>query len=441
MKRNLFITRALIGLLVMVMVPFGAFGQDAGTAGTFSPQELDQMLAPIALYPDSLLAQVLIAATYPDQVAEADRWMKANPNLKGDALNDALDKMTWDLSVKALAPFPQVLDMMAKETAWTQRLGEAFLAQQADVMDAVQKLRQKAEAAGNLKSTEQMKVVTKGEAIEIEPANPEVVYVPRYDPVVVYGPWWYPAYPPLVYSPCCWPGVAVGLGVFGFWGAVAVGPVWGWGWGSWGWGGHNVNINVNRNININRNVNISRNSVRTTSLHQAAAAGKIGSGRAAAAARASAGRAGAGAGRAGVGAGAGRAGAAARGAGSRPSATSVQQGLKGGGARGGAGGAAARSGGAGAGAGRGTGATARGAGGSRAGGAGGAAARSGGTGAGRAGGAAARSGGAGGGRAGGAARSGGAPRGGGARGGGAPRGGGAHGGGAPRGGGGGGKKK
>ena len=305
--------------------------------------------------------------------------MKANPNLKGDALNDALDKMTWDLSVKALAPFPQVLDMMAKETAWTQRLGEAFLAQQADVMDAVQKLRQKAEAAGNLKSTEQMKVVTKGEAIEIEPANPEVVYVPRYDPVVVYGPWWYPAYPPLVYSPCCWPGVAVGLGVFGFWGAVAVGPVWGWGWGSWGWGGHNVNINVNRNININRNVNISRNSVRTTSLHQAAAAGQIGSGRAAAAARASAGRAGAGAGRAGVGAGAGRAGAAARGAGSRPSATSVQQGLKGGGARGGAGGAAARSGGrvrvqvvA-------AGATARGAGGSRAGGAGGAAARSGGS--------------------------------------------------------------
>ncbi|MGA2228115.1 MAG: DUF3300 domain-containing protein, partial [Syntrophobacteraceae bacterium] len=326
MKRNLFLTRALIGVLVVMLVPFGAFAQDAGTAGTISPQEMDQMLAPIALYPDSLLAQVLIAATYPDQVTEADRWMKANPNLKGDALNDALDKMNWDLSVKALAPFPQVLDMMAKEAAWTQRLGEAFLAQQADVMDSVQKLRQKAAAAGNLKSTEQMKVVTKGESIEIEPANPEVVYVPRYDPVVVYGPWWYPAYPPLVYTPCCWPGVAVGIGVFGFWGAVAVGPVWGWGWGSWGWGGHNVNINVNRNININRNVNISRNSVRTTSLHQAAAAGRIGSGRAAAAARAG------GAGRAGVGAGAGRAGA-------RPSASSVQKGLSGGGARGGAGGA------------------------------------------------------------------------------------------------------
>ncbi len=430
MKRNLFLTRALIGVLVMMLVPFGAFGQDAGTAGTFGPQELDQMLAPIALYPDSLLAQVLIAATYPDQVTEAVRWMKANPNLKGDALNDALDKMTWDLSVKALAPFPQVLDMMAKETAWTQKLGEAFLAQQADVMDAVQKLRQKAEAAGNLKTTEQQKVVVEGESIAIEPANPEVVYVPRYDPVVVYGPWWYPAYPPLVYAPCCWPGVAIGVGVFGFWGAVAVGPVWGFGWGSWGWGGHNVNINVNRNVNINRTTNISRNSIRTTSLHQAAAQGKIGSGRAAAAARASAGRTGAGAGRAGVGAGAGRAGA-----GGRPSATSVQQGLKSGGARGGAGGAggaaargaggaggAAARGAGGAGAGRATGATARGAGGSRAGGAGGAAARSGGAGAGRAGGAAARTGGAGGSRAGGAG--GGAPRGGGAKGGGAKGGGG-----------------
>src|SRR5208337_3655182 len=186
MKRNLFLTRALIGVLVVMLVPFGAFGQDAGPAGTIGPQELDQMLAPIALYPDSLLAQVLIAATYPDQVTEADRWMKANPNLKGDALNDALDKMDWDLSVKALAPFPQVLDMMAKESAWTQRLGDAFLAQQVDVMDAIQRLRQKAQAAGTLQTTEQQKVVVKGEAIEIEPVNPEVVYVPRYDPVVAY---------------------------------------------------------------------------------------------------------------------------------------------------------------------------------------------------------------------------------------------------------------
>ena len=182
MKRKVFLTRALIGILAVMMVPYGAFAQDTGTPGTFSDQDLDQMLAPIALYPDSLLAQVLIAATYPDQVTDADRWLKDNPGLKGDALNDALDRMNWDLSVKALAPFPQVLDMMAKESAWTQRLGEAFLAQQADVMDSVQKLRQKAQAAGNLKTTAEQKVVVQGENIAIEPVSPEVVYIPRYDP-------------------------------------------------------------------------------------------------------------------------------------------------------------------------------------------------------------------------------------------------------------------
>jgi len=322
MKRNVFLIRALVGILVVMMVPYGAFSQDAGTTGTFSQQELDQMLASIALYPDSLLAQVLIAATYPDQVTEADRWLQQNPGLKGDALNGALDGMNWDLSVKALAPFPPVLAMMAKESAWTQRLGEAFLAQQADVMDSIQRLRQKAHAAGKLVTTAEQKVVVKGETIEVEPANPEVVYVPRYDPAVVYGPWWWPAYPPYAYYPI-WPGVAIGGFVgFGFFGAVAVGPIWGWGWGSWGWGGHNVNINVNRNININRNVNISRNSIRTTSLHQAAAAGRIGSGRARATAVSRT--------------GAGRTGVTGGGAGGRPSAGSIQQGLKSG-AQGGAG--------------------------------------------------------------------------------------------------------
>ncbi|MGA2403952.1 MAG: DUF3300 domain-containing protein, partial [Syntrophobacteraceae bacterium] len=191
MRRNVFLSRALIGVLVVMMVPYGAFGQTAAPAPTFSPQELDQALAPIALYPDSLLAQVLVAATYPDQVMEADRWIKENASLKGDALNNALDTMDWDLSVKALAPFPQVLSMMAEESAWTQRLGEAFLAQQADVMDSVQKLRQKAQAAGNLKTTAEQKVVVKGEVVEIEPANPQVVYIPSYDPVVVYGTWWW----------------------------------------------------------------------------------------------------------------------------------------------------------------------------------------------------------------------------------------------------------
>ena len=140
------------------------------------------MLAPIALYPDSLLAQILVAATFPDQVAEADTWLKANPDLKGDALNDALDKMNWDLSVKALAPFPQVLAMMVEQSAWTQKLGEAFMAQESDVIASVQRLRSKAYAAGNLKSSDQEKVVVKGDTYEIEPANPEVVYVPQLRP-------------------------------------------------------------------------------------------------------------------------------------------------------------------------------------------------------------------------------------------------------------------
>jgi hypothetical protein len=278
------------------------------------------MLASIALYPDSLLAQVLIAATYPDQVMEADRWLKESPGLQGDALNNALDGMNWDLSVKALAPFPQVLDMMAKESAWTQRLGEAFLAQQADVMDSVQRLRQKAYAAGNLKTTAQQKVVVEGQSIEVEPVNPEVVYIPRYDPVVVYGPWWAPAYPPFAYYPV-FPGVAVGVGVFGFWGAVTVGPAWGWGWGSWGWAHHDVNININRNVNINSR-HFDRASFRSSSFRNMAARGAIGHAR-----------------RAGMGRpGAGRPGVAGHGAGGgRPSAASVQKGLKGAGGKGGMG--------------------------------------------------------------------------------------------------------
>jgi len=322
MRRNVLRVRALFWVLVVMMVPYGAFAQDAGTTAAFSPQELDQMLAPIALYPDSLLAQVLIAATYPEQVTEADRWVKSNPGLKGDPLNTALDGMAWDLSVKALAPFPQVLEMMAKESAWTQRLGEAFLAQQGDVMDSVQRLRQKAYAAGNLKTTAEQKVVVQGETIEVAPVNPEVVYIPRYDPVVVYGPWWYPAYPPFAYYPV-FPGVAaVGIGVFGFWGAVAVAPAWGWGWGSWGWGHHDVVINMDRHVNINSR-HFDRAHFHSGSFHEAARGGHIGSERA----RAGAMRHG-GAGHTG--------GVAGHGAGGgRPSAGSVQQGLKGGGSKGG----------------------------------------------------------------------------------------------------------
>ena len=246
MKRNAFLKRALIGLLVVIMVPFGALSQQTSTpANAFTDAELDQMLAPIALYPDTLVAQILIATTYPGDVTEAGQWVKANPSLTGDALNSALEKVQWDESVKALASFPQVLDMMVKEMAWTTKLGEAFLNQQADVTASIQRLRQKAYAAGNLKTSPQQKVVVAGENIEIEPANPEVVYVPTYDPTVIYGPWAYPEYPPFAYFPV-WPGVALAtFGLFGFWGGIPIGPVWwGWGWGAWNWGGGGLFINV-----------------------------------------------------------------------------------------------------------------------------------------------------------------------------------------------------
>jgi hypothetical protein len=172
----------------------------AAGAAAFSQQELDQLLAPIALYPDALLAQVLMASTYPLDVVSAERWVKANPGLKDKALQDALEKQPWDPSVKSLAVFPQVLMMMSEELDWTQKLGDAFLAQQKDVLATAQALRAKAQAQGNLKDTKEQKVVTEKvestTVIKIEPTNPEVVYVPTYNPTVVYGSWWYPAYPP-----------------------------------------------------------------------------------------------------------------------------------------------------------------------------------------------------------------------------------------------------
>jgi hypothetical protein len=282
MRPKMRMTCALVWTLTVLMVPCGVFGQEGPPPPppvvTFSQGQLDQMLAPIALYPDSLLAQILLAATYPQQVIEADHWMVEHQELRGPALNDALDGMNWDLSVKALAPFPQILDMMAKESEWTQNLGEAFLAQQIQVMDSIQRLRRRARTAGNLRTTVEQRVIVRRECIEIVPVNPAVVYVPRYNPVVVYGGWWWPAYPPLAYYPV-WPGVVVTpvVGVFGFWGAVTVGPVWSWGWGSWGWHSHNVFLNVNRTVNINHvNVTTFRSSFRTTSLHQAVMSGRFG---------------------------------------------------------------------------------------------------------------------------------------------------------------------
>ncbi|MEN6437912.1 MAG: DUF3300 domain-containing protein [Syntrophobacter sp.] len=281
-----FVTHILIGFLILgLAVPPGSFAQSPDARARITQEELDQMLAPIALYPDSLLAQVLVAATYPEQVVEADQWFKQNSDLVGDPLNAALDRMNWDLSVKALVPFPKVLDMMSAKLEWTQRLGLAFLAQQDDVMDTVQKLRARAHAQGNLKSTSEQTVVVKGESVEIIPANPQVVYVPAYNPTVVYGPWWYPAYPPFAYSPYypayvydpyyTVPGF-IAAGALGFAAGVAVGSFWHTGWGHWDWGHRDVVVNVNRNVNINR-TNITNTTIRTTNFNTAVRQGTIGS--------------------------------------------------------------------------------------------------------------------------------------------------------------------
>jgi hypothetical protein len=180
--------------------------------------QLDQLVAPIALYPDPLLAQVLMASTYPLEVVQADRFAKANKKLKGDKLTQALDKQDWDASVKQLVSTPTVLATMSDKLDWTEKLGDAVLAQQADLMDAIQRLRAQAQANGKLETTKQQKVTVSQEAnrqvIEIEPASPEIVYVPYYDPAVVYGAWPYPDYPPYYYPPG--PGYVVG-------GAIATG--------------------------------------------------------------------------------------------------------------------------------------------------------------------------------------------------------------------------
>jgi len=201
-----------------------------------TPDQLQQLVAPIALYPDSLVAQILAASTFPDQIVEADRWVQAHPDLKGDDLAKAVDQQPWDPSVKALTAFPTVLGNMDKNLSWTSSLGDAYYNQQQDVMDAIQVMRQKAEQAGNLKSTPQQTVTTQGSTVIIQPANPEVVYVPAYDPWAVYGypiapwPYWY-EYPGIWFGgPYLSFGFGFGIGFFGG---------YGWGWGNWGFDWHN----------------------------------------------------------------------------------------------------------------------------------------------------------------------------------------------------------
>jgi hypothetical protein len=248
-------------LAFFIVLPFGAIAQNSTPEAPASDQllkaeELDALVAPVALYPDTLLAEVLMASTYPLEVVQADRWRSKNKNLKGDELKAAVDKQGWDESVKSLVATSSVLEMMSRKLDWTQKLGDAVLAQQADVMDAIQRLRARAEANNKLTSTKEQKVTVKQEqnkrVIVIEPTAPETVYVPYYDPAVVFGTWPYPAYPPYYFDyPSYIPsaviatGIAFGAGyILGRW--ASGGYYWG---GGINWGGNNVIIN--RPININ----------------------------------------------------------------------------------------------------------------------------------------------------------------------------------------------
>ena len=250
-------TARAIALAVFLLSPLSALAQSpsAATASQpeqhrLQPEELDALVAPIALYPDTLLSQVLMASTYPIEVVQAERWLEANEKLKGEQLEAAVAKQDWDDSVKSLVATPSVLDMMSTKLDWTEKLGDAVIAQQPDVMDAVQRLRAKAQANNKLASTKEQKVSVSQsgdrQVIAIAPVDPEMVYVPYYDPGVVYGTWPYPAYPPY-YWPA--PGYIAG-------GLVATGIAFGAGyalgrWASGGYWGGGVNWN-NNNITINR---------------------------------------------------------------------------------------------------------------------------------------------------------------------------------------------
>ncbi len=230
-----------------------AGGQDA----KLSNDQLDSLVAPIALYPDPLLAQTLVACTYPLEIVQLQQWLEQNKKLKDKALTDAVEKQDWDPSIQAMAPFPDLVKQLAQNIKWTDELGNAFLAQQSDVMDAVQRMRAKAVEKGALKTTEQQKVETKvvenKTVVVVQPASTEVVYVPSYSPAVVWGAPYYP-YPVMAYPAYPAGGMLLGFGV-----GVAMGAAWGGGWGwNTGWGGNN-DININRNNTFVNNSNRAGN--------------------------------------------------------------------------------------------------------------------------------------------------------------------------------------
>ena len=226
--------------------------ESATTDSGFDTEQLEQLVAPIALHPDALLMQILMASTYPLEIVEAERWIREQPDLTGDALDEALLDEDWDPSIKSLTTLPSVLKQMSENLDWTQDLGDAFLAQESELLDTVQTMRNKSYEAGNLETTEQQTVVQQEDKIiVIESTSPEVIYVPTYSPVVVYGPawgypWWY--YPRWYYPP------RPGYGFVAFGAGIVVGAAI-WGGCRWGWGRSSVNININRHNNFNRNTN------------------------------------------------------------------------------------------------------------------------------------------------------------------------------------------
>jgi hypothetical protein len=240
-------------LLVGINLRAESLGQQPTLLAQPSAQDLQQLVAPIALYPDALVAQVLAAATYPTEIVEAERWMQGHSGLTGEALAQQVDQQSWDPSVKALTQFPSVLENMDKNLAWTSSLGDAYANQEQDVMDAVQTMRQQARQAGNLKSNDQENVKTQGKTISIEPVNPDVVYVPAYDPWLVYGdpvdayPYWFPEPGIFFDGPGIFFGPGFGIGFFGG---------FGWGWHSWGcdWHHHHLSYNHNTYISHSRTI-------------------------------------------------------------------------------------------------------------------------------------------------------------------------------------------
>src|SRR5262245_5619105 len=287
-----------VALITLLLGPLPVFpqnqpGQEEMGPKPFTPEELEQIVAPIALYSDGLLAQVFMASTYPVELVQAARFQKANPKLTGDALNAELQKYDWDDSVKFMVTVPQALTMMDEKLDWTQKLGDAFLDQRKETMDAVQRLRAKAQKEGNLKSTPEQTVKVEPAAppppppppppgqtvtapppaaptqtIVIEQTNPQTVYVPTYNPTVVYGAWPYPAYPPYYYYP---PGYALAGAAISFGIGMAVGGAI---WGGCNWGGGDVDIDVNKNNNFNKNVNREGRQRNTTNV----GSGNVGSG-------------------------------------------------------------------------------------------------------------------------------------------------------------------